>query len=174
MEALRELRFREGGKVPIRSAFRSILSIVMLGVVPTYLVLQHGDWVWWLCYALFLIAGLSLGRLISNIASALNIVMAQTTYCRLSEDEQMNVDIVAEHIYSVYEHDPEALFESQFQRMGYVALAMRDMRIAPVIFFDKWLHVQNPSKLPPLRWIAKTIAMTTNELATTPNSSASH
>ena len=133
-----------------------MFNILFFGIIPTWLALQK-DWIWWLGYAVFVIVFFFLVNTVRNVSSALNIVMAKTTYSNLSEDEQLEVDRVAENILTVYQSDPEADFENEFEQLGYAALAMRDLGIAPKILFSDWFPVKNPSRIPPDKWIAMSI-----------------
>jgi hypothetical protein len=133
-----------------------MFKILFFGIIPTWLALQK-DWIWWLGYAVFVIVFFFLVNTVRNLSSALNIVMAKTTYSNLSEDEQLEVDRVAENILTVYQSDPEAEFENEFEQWGYAALAMHDLGIAPRIFFSDWFPVKNPSRIPPDKWIVMSI-----------------
>ncbi len=130
-----------------------IVNIFIFGAVPTYLYLVKNDWAWWLGYGIIVLAYYLLNRAIINVCSALNIVVAKITYDNLSVDDQIEVDIIAEQILAVYECDVTAAFESELQRLGYTALAMRNLGIDPYIIVDEWYAVKNPSKVPPKMYI---------------------
>ena len=129
-----------------------IFNIFIFGAAPTYLYLLKNDWAWWLGYVIIVLAYYILNRIISNIRSAINIAMAKVTYNNLSEDDQFEVDMIAEQILEVYEWDVNAVFESELQQLGYTALAMRNLGIKPDNFENNWYVVTNPSKVPSELW----------------------
>ncbi len=130
-----------------------MFNILYFGVIPTYLALQK-DWGWWLGYAISVVVYYFLIQSFHSASAALNIIMAKVTYDILPEDDQLEVDAVADNILTVLKSDPGADFENEFEQFGYSALAMRDLGIDPVIFFKTWFPVKNPSKLPSDKWIS--------------------
>jgi len=110
--------------------------------------------VWWLGYAISVIVYYLLIIIFRDASAAFNIIMAKVTYNTLAEDDQLEVDMVADNILTVLKSDPSADFESEFEELGYAALAMRDLGIDPLIFFKTWFSVENPSILPPDQWIS--------------------
>ena len=146
-----------------------MFNILYFGAVPTYLALQK-DWWWWLGYAISVVVYYLLNQLFRDASAAFNIIMAKVTYDILSEDDQLEVDMVAENILMVLKSDPNADFENEFEQFGYAALAMRDLGIDPVIFFKTWFFVKNPSMLPSDQWIALLIKKAT-KIMNSPESS---
>ena len=63
--------------------------VFSLGVVPTYMALEHFDWFWWIGYAILFVIVLVAYRLFasgkSEAAAAFNIVMAQATLLTLGD-----------------------------------------------------------------------------------------
>jgi len=137
----------------LTTSIKIMFNILYFGVIPTYLALQK-DWGWWLGYAISVVVYYFLIQSFHSASAALNIIMAKVTYDILPEDDQLEVDAVADNILTVLKSDPGADFENEFEQFGYSALAMRDLGIDPVIFFKTWFPVKNPSKLPSDKWIS--------------------
>ena len=144
--------------------------VVSLGVVPTYMALEHFDWPWWLGYAILLAIVRVAYRLFasakSETAAAFNIVMAQATLLTLDIVEKRKVETYAKHMYSVFEGDPDAVFENEFQKMAHIAMAMEDMEIDPVVLLKHWCDVPNPSDVPPAYIISKAMKMAEEKMRT--------
>lgn len=138
--------------------------VLSLGVVPTYMALKNFGWLWWLGYAVLLGLYLFLNSFWSNLSAATNIVMAQVTIRTLSDDERFDVEVYAEQMHSVFEGDPSAVFENEWQELAYLALAMDDMGIAPVVLFRKWFDVRNPSKAPTDGMLAHAMKMAASRI----------
>lgn len=138
--------------------------VLSLGVVPTYMALEHFDWPWWLGYAVLFGVYRLLNSVWEDIAAANNIVMAQVTIRTLTDDARFDVEDYAEQMHSVFEGDPSAVFENEWQELAYLALAMDDMGIAPVILFRKWFDVPNPSKAPTDGMLARAMEMVADRI----------
>lgn len=132
---------------------KSIFNVVAFGIVPTYLALKDFGWLWWVGYVILLIAVfLVLGMVHTTNAyrnAAANIVMATATIQTLDKRTRKKVEEHAKHMYAVYQADPDANFDNDLERSAYLALAMDDMEIEPIILYEYWFDVRNPSDIPP-------------------------
>ena len=126
-----------------------MFKIVSFGVVPTYLALEHFSWLWWVGYAIFLVAYRSVNRARANNAAAFNIVMAQATIITLDRNEMRRVKSYARKMLCVFEGDPGAVFENELQELAHFALAMNDMGIEPAVPSMHWFEPRDPSYVPP-------------------------
>lgn len=155
-----------------------IFNVVGLGVVPTYLFLRDFGWLWWVGYAILLAIVVfvytSVRSAWSSLNAAHNIVMAKTTISTLDKSTRRKVEAYAKRMHSVFEADPDANFANDIEKSGYLALAMQDMEIEPVVLFDEWCDVQNPSKIPPYSTIAQVMQRLADELKPAPATEGPH
>lgn len=130
-----------------------IFNVVAFGIIPTYLALKDFGWLWWIGYVILLIALFIVLGMVHTVNShrnaAANIVMATATIQTLDKRTRKKVEEHAKHIHAVYETDPDANFDNDMERSAYWALAMGDMEIEPVILYEYWFDVRNPSDIPP-------------------------
>ncbi len=147
-----------------------VFNTVSFGVVPTYMALENFGWLWWLGYAILLVIVFFAYRTVNGLKleanAAFNIVMAQATLLTIDSAEKRKVEAFAKQTYSVLEGDPDAVFENKMQELAYVALAMEDMEIEPVVLFDDWCNVRYPSNVPRAKAIAHAMEIAQMKMAT--------
>ncbi|MBK6998895.1 MAG: hypothetical protein IPH35_02590 [Rhodoferax sp.] len=155
-----------------------IFNVVGLGVIPTCLFLKDFGWLWWVGYAILLVivvyAYTTVRSVWSSLNAAHNIVMAKATISTLDKTTKRKVEAYAKRMHSVFEGEPDGNFANDIEKSAYLALAMQDMDIAPVVFFKDWCDVQNPSKIPPYSTIAQVMKQLVTKLEPAPTTDGSH
>lgn len=155
-----------------------IFNVVGLGVIPTCLVLKDFGWLWWVGYAILLVIVVfvytSVRSAWSSLDAAHNIVMAKATISTLDKPTRRKVETYAKRMYTVFEGEPDGNFANDIEKSAYLALAMQDMDIAPVVFFEEWCDVPNPSKIPPYSTISQVMQRLVDELKPAPTTDGPH
>lgn len=145
-----------------------IFNVVAFGIIPTYLALKDFGWLWWVGYAVLLIALFIVLGIVRTVNSyqnaAANIVMATATINTLDKTTRRKVETYAKRMYSVHQADPDATFDNDMERSAFWALAMGDMGIEPIILYEYWFDVRDPSDIPPDFAITHMMQRVSNEL----------
>lgn len=134
-----------------------MLSVLLFGVFPTYLLLTAKGWIWWLGYAALLFAYFHQRRTAGYVAAATNLVAARVTFEKLDKAQQAEVDKVSRRVITACGGSASPEFRNQAQMFGWYALGMRELGIRPAVLLSQWNIVKNPFIVPARRWIDSAI-----------------